>query len=129
MADNENKVEQPKVAVPSAQEAKLVGDDETQEVREVAPEVVVDEADAQVVQPREPDANKVNVHETAVQLDEVITDPSDPRAVQVPDAGRGNANLPIHALGKPTVEEVFAKEAPGEAKDEAPAPEPQPERE
>lgn len=129
MADN--KIETPKVAVPSAQEAKLVGDDETQEVREVAPEVNVDQVPAQVVQPREPDADKVNVHETAVATDEVITDPASPKAVQVPDAGRGNADLPIHRLGGATVEQQFeaASEDDGdkdEPKREAPAPAPQP---
>lgn len=129
MAD-ENKIAAPEPQRVVAQEQKQVGD-ETQNDRSVAPEVNTEAVPAQVAQPREADADQVPVHETSVKLDEVITDPSDPRAVQVPDEGRGDAGVPIHALGQPTPEEVFASEA-DEPKDEepreapAPAPQPQP---
>lgn len=101
----------------TAQKAKTVGD-ENIEAREPTVEVKREQVDAQVVQPREGDADKVNVHETTIALDEVITDPSSPLAVQVPDAGRGSLDLPTHALSGPTVEQAFADEAP-----EAEAPE------
>jgi hypothetical protein len=95
-----------------SQEGALVGDEAVQEhVHKVEPEVVSEAVDAQVVATPQPAADKVNVHETSVQLDTVITDPSSPLAVQVPDAGRGSLDLPIHALDAPTVEEVFAEHA------------------
>ncbi len=95
-----------------AQKAKLVGDEAVQEhVHEVKPEVNTEAVAAQVAQPREADNDKVPVHETAIALDRVITDPSDPLAVQVPDAGRGSLDLPIHGLAAPTVEQVFADSA------------------
>lgn len=107
----ENDIKRPELVEPVAQEAKLVGDDAT-EVRKVPVEVNAEQVDAQVAQPREADSDKVNVHETAVATDEVITDPSDPRAVQVPEAGRGSLDLPAHRLAAPTVEDVFAESAP-----------------
>lgn len=94
----------------TAQEAKTVGD-ENLEVREVEVEVNEEDVDAQVVQEREPDASTVAAHETRVALDEVITDPSSPLAVQVPDAGRGNIELQAHRLSGPRPEDVFAAEA------------------
>jgi hypothetical protein len=109
-----------------AQEQKLVGDENLPDPVKIEPTVVDEQVDAQVAQPREADAAKVQVDEVHVQVDEVITDPSDPRAVQVPDAGRGNASTPIaeaYRNGK-TVEEVFNAEAssPDEpAADEEPA--------
>jgi hypothetical protein len=103
-------IEKPVLADPVAQEAKLVGDDAL-EVREVPVDVHTDEVAAQVAQPREADSAVVHVHETSVTLDEVITDPSDPRAVQIPDAGRGSLDLPIHGLSGKTPEQVFADSA------------------
>lgn len=95
-----------------SQEGALVGDEAVNEhVHEVKPDVVKEAVDAQVAAKPEPAAPKVNVHETSVELDTVITDPSSPLAVQIPDAGRGSLDLPIHALDAPTVEEVFAKDA------------------
>jgi hypothetical protein len=94
-----------------SQEASIVGDENLPEPREPQADVRKDEVDAQVAQPREPDAAKVSVHEVVVVTDEVITDPSSPLAVQVPDAGRGSLDLPIHALAGETVEAVFAREA------------------
>lgn len=68
---------------------------------------------AQVVSQRGPDPDTVAVHETRVRVDEVITDPSSPQAVQIPDAGRGDASTPIaNAFGDAElVEDVFAREA------------------
>jgi len=90
-----------------AQDAKTVGDDALQ-AREPSVDVVKEQVDAQVSQPREGAADKVNVHEVVVHTDTVITDPSDPLAVQVPDAGRGALDLPIHALDGETPEQVFS---------------------
>jgi hypothetical protein len=95
-----------------AQKNKLVGDEEVQaEVHSVEPDVNTDSVKAQVAPEREKPSTKVPVHETSVKLDEVITDPSSPLAVQVPDAGRGDASLPIHRLANPTPEDVFSSEA------------------
>lgn len=96
-----------------AQKAKQVGDDNTAEVREVPVEVVNEEVDAQVAPAREAEAKKVVAHETSVEVDKVITDPSSPEAVQVPDAGRGFLDLPVHALDGDTPEAVFDREAKG----------------
>lgn len=81
-----------------AQEPKVVGD-ENVEVAEASISVNTDAVPAQVSQPREDAAAEVPVHEVYVATDEVITDTSDPLAVQIPDAGRGSLDLPIHALG------------------------------
>jgi hypothetical protein len=99
----------------TAQEAKLVGDEEIAAAADEAPvAVAVNDADVAhaTIQPREADKAVAAVHETAVRTDIVITDPSDPRAVQIPDAGRGDATTPIaraYANGAETVEDVFAK--------------------
>lgn len=117
MADaNDIKPDAPEV---TAQEAKTVGDENLPEAREPQVEVTREQVDAQVVQPREGDADKVNVHETSVALDEVITDPASPLAVQVPDAGRGSLDLPTHALSGPTPEQQFADEADEPADDDS----------
>lgn len=70
-------------------------------------EVVREEVDAQVAPPREPDADKTEVHEVSVQVDKVITDPSSPEAVQVPEEGRGSTDLPIHQLQEPSPEQAL----------------------
>lgn len=99
----------PDYAEVTAQEAKLVGDEAVNaEVHSVKVHVNEDDVDAQVTQAPDPAPAKVKVYETAVELDEVITDTSDPRAVQIPDAGRGFLDLPIHALAGQTPEEAFA---------------------
>lgn len=61
------------------------------------PEVSVDDeaVDAQVKGPDQEPSTTTTVHETRVSVDKVITDPSDPLAVQVPPEGRGNALTPI----------------------------------
>jgi hypothetical protein len=105
-------IKTPEVRDPVAQDNKLVGDEAVQDAAiEVKPEVNTDPVPAQVAPPREADDDTVNVHETVVHTDEVITDPNDPRAVQIPDAGRGSLDLPAHRLAAPTVEAVFAEQA------------------
>lgn len=97
--------------IVTAQKAKTVGDENLPEPREVEVNVNKRSVDAQVMAEPEPAADKVFVHETSVALDEVITDPSSPLAVQVPDAGRGDLTLPIHSLDAPRPNDVFAEEA------------------
>jgi hypothetical protein len=110
MADDKNKIDTPDVPEVVAQEAKTVGDDQVP-VREASVQVNKGTVPAQVSQPRESDSSTSQVHEVNVQLDEVITDPSSPLAVQVPDAGRGSLDLPIHRLGEERPEDVFARDA------------------
>lgn len=100
----------PSMPTITAQESKTVGDDEM-EARAADIGVTKEEVPAQVMQPREGDSDTVHVHEVYVVTDEIITDPSSPLAVQIPDAGRGTLDLPIHRLNNGTVEEVFAREA------------------
>jgi hypothetical protein len=93
----------------TAQEAKLVGDEEVYaDAYKVEPEVNSEGVVAQVAGTPDAPAKNVPVLEVAVKTDEVITDTSDPRAVQIPDAGRGFLDLPIHRLSEPTPEEKFA---------------------
>lgn len=108
---------QPELRDPVAQDSKLVGDSAVNsETHEVTPEVTVEQVDAQVAPERQAADTKVNVHETVVATDVVITDPSSPLAVQVPDAGRGSLELPAHALSAPTPEQAFADAAPKASK-------------
>lgn len=100
----------PTLPVVTAQESMTVGDSEM-EARSADVGVTKEEVPAQVMQPRANDADTVHVHEVYVVTDEIITDPSSPLAVQIPDAGRGSLDLPIHQLDRGTVEEVFAREA------------------
>lgn len=104
-----------------SQAGALVGDENQPAPRE--PEVIVNDTPvpAQVVAEAGPPVKEVVVHETAVSTDEVITDPSSPLAVQVPDAGRGSLGLPIHALSQPTPEQAFASGDAPEAPEVAPA--------
>lgn len=107
-----------------AQKRKQVGDENVADVREPEVEVNTEAVDAQVAPAREKDAAKVPVHETKVATDVVVTDPSSPEAVQVPDAGRGSLDLPIHQLAEGTVESRFeseASEADESKKDETPS--------
>lgn len=116
-----NEIETPALAEIVAQDAKVVGD-ENVEVYEGEVEVNTESVPAQVSQPREDAAAEVPVHEVHVATDEVITDTSNPLAVQIPDAGRGSLDLPIHALGNGTPESVFAAEASeAEEADEEPS--------
>jgi hypothetical protein len=92
-------------------ENALVGDDEQPEPREVEVEVNTDNVPAQVAAPETKPVTEVYVHETSVRMDEPVLDPSSPEAVQIPDAGRGSLDLPIHALSNPTPEEFFKNSA------------------
>lgn len=78
---------------------------------------------AQVTGKPRTEPGKIDVHETHVTVDRVITDANDPLAVQIPDAGRGNAITPIGSVhadgGAKSPEEVFAA-APVESAPEAP---------
>lgn len=104
MAENPNKV--------VAQKGALVGDEAVQEAAHtVEPQVAETEVDAQVMVERDPEAAKVSVQETFVAMDKPVLDPSAPEAVQIPDAGRGSLDLPIHKLQGESVEDVFAREA------------------
>lgn len=107
MADENVTPSLPAVAAP---ENAVVGDDALTP-REPTVEVVSEDRPAQVTGPPAQVVDTVRVHEVVVTTDTVITDPSDPLAVQVPDAGRGSLDLPIHALAGPTVEQVFADDA------------------
>lgn len=78
-------------------------------------EVVKEQVRAQVAPPRDPDPDKVDVHETSVATDRVITDPTAPDAVQVPDEGKGSLALPIHNLVDEETGE--ARQTPNEALD------------
>ena len=101
----------PDLKVNAPQKGALVGDEAVQEARQEPTVAVNDSPDkAQVVAKRAPDADQVQVHEVAVQLDHVVTDPSSPEAAQIPDAGRGSLDLPIHELGNGTPEDQFAAE-------------------
>jgi hypothetical protein len=106
---SENEAKAPDLQVTAPQEGAQVGDEAVNS--NDSPVVVgVNSGDtaAQVTPQRSPDADRVQVHEVVVHTDEVITDPSDPRAVQIPDAGRGSLDLPIHALAEGTVEDKFS---------------------
>lgn len=121
MADEKIQVPEPQV---TSQKGALVGDEAVQAAaKDVEPEVVSENVSAQVAPKRESDPKQVPVHETVVATDTVITDPSSPEAVQVPDAGRGSTDLPIHQLAEPKPEDVFSSEA---SKSEDPEPESQP---
>ena len=103
-------IEVPQPGVQS-QEGALIGDENIPAPAEASVQVLDTTVPAQVVAEAGPPVDVVVVHETAVRVDEVITDPSSPLAVQIPDAGRGNLELPIHALGNPAPEAVFAAES------------------
>src|SRR5688572_22181786 len=95
----------------AAPDNATIGDDNL-EVREVKPVKVNEDVAAQVTGPPAKSVDTVKVSETYVALDEVITDPSSPLAVQIPDAGRGSLDLPIHQLTKVgSAEQQFAEAA------------------
>jgi hypothetical protein len=102
----------PDLKVNSPQKGALVGDEAVYGVDSpVETDVNAGSETAMRVAERRPDADTVLVHETAVVLDRVVTDPSSPEAVQIPDAGRGDLNLPIHALaGASTADERIAED-------------------
>lgn len=90
----------------------LIGDEAVNaEVHEVEVDVHTDSVPAQVNRQKVTPVEESFVHETYVRLDEVITDPNDPRAVQIPDAGRGSLELPIHRLDAGTPEDFFKSQS------------------
>lgn len=99
----------------NAPENALIGED-TEVAREADVSVLAEDVAAQTTGPASVVADTVAIHETAVSVDKVITDPHSPEAVQIPDAGRGSLDLPIHALGNPRPEDVFAAAAAEDAK-------------
>lgn len=99
---------QPEVAAPAN---ALIGDANQPAPREVTVQVNQDSVDAQTTGAPAVVPTQVYVHETSVQMDEVITDPNSPLAVQIPDAGRGTLDLPIHQLAGERPEDFFAREA------------------
>lgn len=111
MADDDTKTlapGEPPVAQPAASK-----DAEAPE-SPVEANVNTDAVPAQVTGPAAEPVREVAVHETRVVTDKVITDPSDPLAVQVPPEGKGNALTPIGRTfeeGSKTPEEVFAESA------------------
>ena len=106
----EGPVSEAPIEAPEGAEAEVAAP-EADEVREPQAVVVQGDTAAQVAPPRDPDADRVSVHEVSVTLDEVITDPNDPKAVQVPEQDAAAGVLPIHALSNPVPEAVFAEEA------------------
>lgn len=95
----------------AAPENATIGD-ENLEVRDPTAYTVNEAVPAQVTGPPVVAVDTVRVSETHIKLDEIITDPSSPLAVQIPDAGRGSLGLPIHRLAEaPKPEDVFAAEA------------------
>lgn len=107
-----NKTTKPAEVVPAQPEIskgqpKTVGDEAVQ-AREPQFDVFKDEVPAQVAGVPDEPSSSVKVHEVSVTTDTVITDTSDPLAVQIPDAGRGSLDLPIHALANKTPEQIFA---------------------
>lgn len=106
----------------TSQKGALVGDEAVQAAGyDVEPEVKDEQVAAQVAPKRDADPKKVAEHEVVVHTDKVITDPSSPEAVQVPDAGRGSLDLPIHDLAKGSVEDRFAEADSDSSSDSAPA--------
>lgn len=101
-------IEQPGI---TAAENAQIGDENLAPVHEVEVDVNKESVPAQVAAPETKPVTEVYVHETSVKLDRVITDPSSPEAVQIPDAGRGDLSLPIHDLDNGTVEDFFSKHA------------------
>lgn len=103
MADKS--VDKPQVAAAANAQ---VGDENLAPVHEVEVDVNKDSVPAQVAATDVKPVETVQVHETNVKLDRVITDPSSPEAVQIPDAGRGSLDLPIHGLDAPTPEQALS---------------------
>lgn len=108
----------PVLPTVTSQKGATIGDENLPEPREADVAVEQRQDKAQVVAKPEPAPSKVEVYEVAVTTDTVITDPSDPLAVQIPDAGRGSLLLPIHQfVGAEHVEDVFARD--GQAPEES----------
>jgi hypothetical protein len=102
-------IELPGIAVA---DNALIGDEAVQSAYE-APEahVVQEDVPAQTTGDSGSPVEVSKVHETTIILDKVVTDPHSPEAVQIPDAGRGTLDLPLHALAGKSPEQVFADSA------------------
>lgn len=90
-----------------SQKGAQVGDENLAPAEAPQHVVVNEEQDARVTPEREAPA-ATQTYETHVVMDRVVTDPSSPEAVQVPDAGRGEINLPAYHLDARSPEQVFA---------------------
>ena len=101
------------VALPTvaAPENALIGDENQPSAEPFEVGVVKGAVPAQTTGPAPVVVDTVQVHETYVQTDKVVTDPHSPEAVQIPDAGRGSLDLPIHGLSRERPEDYFAREA------------------
>lgn len=125
MSDNDTTYDAPEQEAPVADEAPandtmlngvaapenaLVGDENIPAAGDVSVQTVNEDVPAQVTGPPAVSVDTVKQTVTVVQLDEVITDPSSPLAVQIPDAGRGSLDLPFHRLTSPRPEAVFSGE-------------------
>lgn len=105
----ESTIPTPEIPAVTAQESKTIGTVPAEDAHVIEPAINQGEVPAQVMQSREPDTDVVHVHEVMITTDYVITDPSSPLAVQIPDEGRGSLDLPMHRLGDGTVEAKFDK--------------------
>lgn len=99
----------------AAPENATIGDENIAPAGDVQIYTVNEDVAAQVTGPPAVVVETSKVTETVVRMDEVITDPSSPLAVQIPDAGRGSLDLPFHRLSKPRPEAVFSGDADGDA--------------
>ncbi len=95
---------QPEVA---GQMAMTIGDENMPAPRDVDVHIHSEPVAAMVMSEQRPAPAMVPVHEVYVTTDTVITDPSSPLAVQIPDAGRGTMDLPISGLNVGHVEDRF----------------------
>lgn len=98
---------EPKLRDPSVPANALVGDEAVYDgnVMEPQVDVVQEDVPAQNMADPAPPVETVPVNEMYVQTDRVITDTSDPLALQIPDAGRGTLDLPIHVLARGTYDQ------------------------
>jgi hypothetical protein len=120
MADKKNTKEQETTPAPAeetllnlvaAPEGALIGDENIPPAGDVDVQTVNRDVPAQVTGKPAVTVETVKESGTFVRLDEVITDPNDPRGVQIPDAGRGSLDLPFHRLTSPRPEDVFSGKA------------------
>lgn len=108
--EDDKGVPAPEYIRASAPENALVGDEAVYGLDSpTEAEVVTDAVPAQVMSDEVVVVDEIPVHETYVQMDRVVLDPSAPEAVQIPDAGRGFLELPIHQLANGTAEEAIGR--------------------
>lgn len=98
-----------KLTEVSGPKEALVGDEAVyKNPHVVEPEIVQEDVPAVNAPEEDRHVDTIPLNEVYVQMDTVVTDPSSPEAVQIPDAGRGTNDLPIHSLLEGTVEDKFA---------------------